>query len=172
MDPIIWAAVIAGGSTATVAVVGSVTTVRVTRATLSAEVEHMREERRDERREAARQERGELYGRMLVVITRLEEHGRHEQLASDDEFEQTMRDFEVLLQDVLLRGTDSVRDAMAPLSAALGDIGEAKVLPYSRSVERFRAAYEERGRGGAVTAARGPLIRAMRQDVAAPHLSE
>jgi hypothetical protein len=180
MDPILWAAAIAGG----VSVVGNVgtffvakfgrdaqreqvvTTANVEIARIAAESERIR----TERREAARRERGKLYGDALATIVRLENYGHRPRVPSDDEFEQANHDYDLLHQRVFLEGTEAVQEAVTEVTTALFAIGENMGRLGGRSAESFRAAYQEGGRGVALTLARAGLIRAMRDDVTVPHL--
>jgi hypothetical protein len=180
MDPVIWAAIIAGG----VSVVGNVATVTVAlfgrrthreQIEATASVERARidagaEGVRDQRREAARQERRALYGRLLAVILRHEQYGRGDPVATDDQYRETAAEYEALHAEVLLVGTEPVQDAMGHVLVALHTIG-ADMGNYSGGpAEQFRTAFQHAGRGDAVTVARANLIHVMRDDVTAPHL--
>ena len=183
MDPIIWAAIIAENMWRSPA------TSRPTLFRASAETHNASKSRRrpawkwpkspptpnaSERNGARRhaRERGKLYGDALAAIIRLEHYARGPDAPTDEAFEQANRDYELLHQRMLLEGAEDVQNAVGAVTDALYDIGENMHRFGGRSAESFRAAYNENARGDAVTDARARLIRAMREDVTAPHLPE
>jgi hypothetical protein len=181
MDPVLWAAAIAGG----VSVIGNVTTVMVARLGRDAQREQMESHAavelvklnneadrvRDERREAARRERRELYGRLLAIISRLERYDDDEPGALDDsEYVATSHEYELLFSEVFMVGTEAVQEELGKVNDALAEIAANMRRFEGGPAQQFRAASRENHRGNAVVGAKGVLIYAMRADVAAPHL--
>jgi hypothetical protein len=189
MDPVIWAALIAGG----VSAIGNTTTYFVARFGRDAQREQMEtgarvelakintdtERVRDERREAARRERRELYVRALALIGRLQSYGKDEPAPADEQVEKAIREFERLVAEMALAGALPVYDEMTNVLGALGRV-QAQIDRFEGGpAAQFRAAYMEKDsglpfehRGDVVAAAKGPLVRAMRDDVTVPHLPE
>jgi hypothetical protein len=188
MQPVIWAAVIAGG----VSVIGNVATLFVARfgrdvqreqftTAASVELAKLRlelERTQDERRESARQERRELYTRVLTAANRIDDFGEPRFLPTEQEFNDANRDFERMYAEVLVAGTASVQEAVGAVVDALHAVGAEMRRFEGGQPERFLAvaAYREvidgAPRGRAVTAARADLIHSMRDDVTLPYLPE
>jgi hypothetical protein len=194
MDPIIWAAIIAGG----VSLIGNITTIVIglsgqetlrkeistTANVESAKVEAEAERLHDERREQARRERQELYARFLSIIGRLQGYGGDEPAPTDEEFDRANREFEALHSEILLAGTEAVQQQAGNVLAAFNRVVAQMHRFDGGSAVRFRAAYREHDpevarlgrdltqRGHAVAAAKAGLLWAMRADVTAPNLPE
>lgn len=180
MDPIIWAALVAGG----VSVIGNAATLFVARFGRDAQREQIvqasaveiaklraaRDTVADERRESARRERQEAYGRFLVAVHRLEDFGRGDTAGTDDEYDQAVRNFERLYAEMLLVGTTDVQEAAGTVLLALHAIGAEMKSLSGGTAHRFAAAYQQGDRAAAVVEAHAQLIYSMRQDVTAPLL--
>jgi hypothetical protein len=190
MDPIIWAAIIAGG----VSAIGNATTFFVARFGLRAQREQMTttarvelakveadaERQREERREGARRDRREVYARLLSAIGRLQEYGGDDPLPTDEQFDRAGREFEEVLSETLLAGAErvvveatNVLEAVRRILSQMHRFDGGAAACYRAAFLQHDASLPEFSiRGEVIAAAKGRLLGAMRQDVTLPHLPE